>query len=120
MLKVKRSQTPKRTRTDPMRREGNLRSPVNPALRQFLFDQLFKVLSEAKPRDFARKTNWQSASIFHGYNRRDLPSARRLDHSFPRTAMKDAFILRCRLSFEKAVWNLGSQESMFILQSPDF
>jgi hypothetical protein len=45
--------------------------------------------------------------IFHGYNRRDLPSARKLDHSFPRTAMKDALILRCRLSFEKAVLELG-------------
>jgi hypothetical protein len=44
MLKVKCGQTPKGTRTDPMRLESDLGSPVNPPLRKFLFDQLFQVL----------------------------------------------------------------------------
>src|SRR3982074_3053225 len=67
---------------------------------------------KAKPRDFGRKMNCQSASISHRYNCRDLPSARKLDHSFlPRRDERCVYFKVSAKFRESCIRIWGSQES---------
>src|ERR1700704_4109208 len=69
---------------------------------------------KAKPRDFGRKMNYQSASICHRYNCRDLPSARKLDHSFlPRRDERCVYFKVSAKFRESCIGIWGSQESIF-------